>query len=128
MLIDVLCPGCGASHVDVFIDSGAPVYPHCACGTVMERRWSASHALRPDTIPGGVWIAHGLCHVDGTPRRYDSRSEIAEECRVRNLVPWTDVYTEDRTKDARVKADWQQSGEAKRAKHLRDEARRERRR
>jgi hypothetical protein len=46
------------------------------------------------------------------------------ECQKRDLVKWTDVYTEDRTKDARVKADWQQSGEAQRAKRDRDEARR----
>jgi hypothetical protein len=39
-------------------------------------------------------------------------------------VPWTDVYTEDRTKDARVHDDWLQSGEAQRAKRDRDDARR----
>lgn len=84
-------------------------------------------AVRQDTIEGGVEIAHGLCNPDGTPRRYYSRSEINRACAVKGLVPWTEVYSEDRTKDARVHADWQRSGEAQRAKRWRDEARSEKR-
>ncbi len=84
--------------------------------------------VRPDSIPGGVMIAHGICNPDGTPKRFNSRSEIAQACAGKGLIPWTEVYTEDRTKDARVHADWLQSGEAKRAKQQRDEARREKRR
>lgn len=84
-------------------------------------------ALRPDSIPGGLVIEHGLCNADGTPRRYDSHSEIRLECAKRNLMPWGEMWSEDRTKDARVHADWQRSGEAQRAKRLRDEARQERR-
>ena len=83
------------------------------------------YVVRPDDIPGGLTIEHGLCHEDGTPRTYYSRSEIRQECLKRGLTPWTDVYSEDRTKDARVRADWQRSGEAQRAKRLRDEARRD---
>lgn len=81
--------------------------------------------VRPDDIPGGVLIGHGLCNPDGSPRRFDSRSAIARECAVRNLVPWTEVYTEDRTKDARVHDDWLKSGEAQRARAERVEMRRE---
>jgi hypothetical protein len=84
--------------------------------------------VRQDSIPGGLLIAHGLCHDDGTPRRYDSHTEIREAARIKGLTAWTDIYTEDRTKDARVRDDWQRSGEAQRAKRDRDEARREKRR
>ena len=87
-----------------------------------ERR--PAHAVRPDDIPGGLVIEHGLCHDDGTPRTYYSRSEIRQACVARGLTPWTDVYTEDKTKDARVRADWLQSGEAQRQKADRDERRR----
>lgn len=83
--------------------------------------------VRPDSIPGGVEIAHGLCNADGTPRRYDSHSEINLECAKRGFVKWTDVYTEDRTKDARVHDDWLKSGEAQRARRDRDAVRAERR-
>lgn len=81
--------------------------------------------VRQDTIEGGVLIAHGICNPDGTPKRYDSRSAIRQACAVKGLIPWTEVYTEDRTKDARVHNDWLQSGEAQRARRERVDARRE---
>jgi hypothetical protein len=83
--------------------------------------------VRPDSIPGGLVIEHGLCNADGSPRRFDSHSEIRQACAVKGLVPWGHVYEESRTKDARVRADWMQSGEAQRAKADRDEQRRARR-
>lgn len=82
-------------------------------------------ALVDDSIPGGLEIHHGLCHEDGTPRTYYSRSEITLECQKRGLVRWTDVYSEDKTKDARIRADWQRSGEALKARAMRVEARME---
>ena len=82
------------------------------------------YTVRPDSIPGGLVIEHGLCNEDGTPRTYYSHSEIRMECQKRGLMPWSEMHSEDKTKDARVRADWMQSSEAKRAKALRDEARR----
>ena len=84
-----------------------------------------TNVVLSDSIRGGVLIAHGLCHADGTPRRFDSHSEIDKACAAKGLAKWTDVYGEDRTKDARVHADWLQSGEAKAMKRQRDEIRRE---
>lgn len=77
-----------------------------------------------DDIPGGLEIEHGLCNPDGSPRTYYSRSAIKAECERRGLIPWSDMHTEDKTKDARVRMDWQQSSEAKRQRAERDEARR----
>lgn len=79
----------------------------------------------PDDIPGGVEIAHGLCHADGRPRRFDSRSAIRRAAAEKGLIPWTDVYTEDRTKPARERGEWLQSSEAKRARAERVELRRD---
>lgn len=81
-------------------------------------------AVRADTIPGGRVIYHGLCHPDGTPRTYYSESEIDRECAARGLTRWTDIHSEDKTKDARVRADWLKSDEAKRQRRDREEARR----
>lgn len=67
-----------------------------------------------DSIEGGIDIAHGLCHEDGTPKRYYSRTEIKRACDAKGVIPWTEVYAEDRTKDARVQSDWQRSSEAQR--------------
>lgn len=87
-----------------------------------QRRQSA--VVRPDDIPGGLEIAHGLCHADGTPRRFDSRSSIRQAASEKGLIEWGEVYTEDRTKDARVHDEWLRSGEAQRARLDREEQRR----
>lgn len=90
----------------------------------LEARREAA-VVRPDDIPGGLVVEHGLCHPDGTPRTYYSRSEMRREAAERGLVAWTDIHTEDKTKDARVRMDWYASGEAQRQKRDRDEQRRE---
>ena len=125
ILVDARCDVCGRWAVDVLIDRDAPVYPIC-CDHPMARRWhTKTPAVRPDSIPGGLWIHHGLCNEDGTPRRYDSQTEITEACRAKGLARWTDGYSEDRTKDARVHDDWLKSGEAQQARRDRVEARQE---
>ena len=77
-----------------------------------------------DSIEGGLVIEHGLCNEDGSPRTYYSQSEIDRACAVRGLTRWTDIHTEDKTRDARERMDWLKSGEAKRQKQDRDEMRR----
>lgn len=89
----------------------------------LERR--PAYTVWQDTIEGGIEIAHGLCNEDGTPKRYDSRSAIRQAAAVKGLIQWSEVYTEDRTKDARVHDDWLKSGEALRARRDRVEARAE---
>lgn len=39
-----------------------------------------------DDIPGGVLIEHGLCHADGAPQRFYSKSALAREAKARGLV------------------------------------------
>jgi hypothetical protein len=84
--------------------------------------------VRPDLIPGGMMIAHGICNPDGTPRRYDSHSEMRRAAAERGLVSWSEGWGEDASilKDARVHDDWLQSGEAKRQRAERDERRAQR--
>lgn len=84
------------------------------------------YGVRQDSIEGGLWIAHGLCNPDGSPRRYDSRSEITRECAKRGLVRWTDGYEERATKEGRERADWMRSGEFQRLRADRREQRMER--
>lgn len=122
ILVDTVCPSCKAKQIDLYIEAGH--YPLCECGAQTERLWSFRGSLRKDSIEGGLVIHHGLCNEDGSPRTYYSQSEIDRECAKRGLMRWTDVYTEDKTRDARERADWLQSSEAKRAKRDRDEARR----
>lgn len=122
---DFICDVCDGYREALIREGAAP--PEC-CGQPMVRVYlPAAPTVRGDDIPGGLTIEHGICNDDGTPRTYYSHSEIQQACREKGWMRWTDVYTEDRTKDARVRADWYQSPEAKRAKALRDEARKEKR-
>jgi len=85
-------------------------------------------ALRPDSIPGGMWIANGLCNEDGSPKRYDSYSEIKLACAVKGIVPYHDVFQEQGNRileDARHRTDFLKTSQAQREKRWRDEARAE---
>lgn len=87
-LIDTMCPSCGDVRVDVWVDT--PSLPHCtrcAVPLVRQRAYARASNVIADSIPGGIYIEHGLCHSDGSPRRYDSKSEMASEARRRHLSP-----------------------------------------
>ena len=84
----------------------------------------AAPVVWADDIPGGVEIQNGLCHADGSPRRFYSRSAIRAACAEKGLIPYHDVYQESgetRIKDALVHGDWLRSGESQRASRDRDE-------
>lgn len=98
-MIDLRCPRCGATKLDHFQRNSAEALPLCdvhtpvasevaevagvvqtaPCLTPMERVYlpSTHGGVKDDSIPGGLWIKHGLCNPDGSPRRFDSYSEIA---------------------------------------------------
>lgn len=83
--IDLECPKCGVRKHDLYLKSDA-TYPTCECGTQMEWLPSAGGTVIGDDIPGGYDVRHGLCHADGSPRRYYSRSEMRKEAEKRGLV------------------------------------------
>lgn len=64
---EVSCPECGAATKRIWIGKGATVIS--------------------DSIPGGVLIAHGICHPDGTPRRFDSHTDIRKAAEKAGLQP-----------------------------------------
>jgi hypothetical protein len=64
-----LCPACGAATQD---DTPA--------------RFGLAPAVAPDNLPGGYLVKHGLCNADGSPRRYDSKTEIRAEAARRGLT------------------------------------------
>jgi len=47
-----------------------------------------------DDIPGGLEIRHGLCHADGSPRRFYSKSEIAKAAKAAGLTNYV-RHTDD---------------------------------
>lgn len=124
-MVDMHCQACDRESERLVRGDEPLACRHCASTDVI--RLYKPAPVRADDIPGGILLEHGLCNPDGSPRRYDSRSAIRREAEARGLVAWGEVYAEDRTKDARVRLDWYQSSEAKRAKRHRDEARAEKR-
>jgi len=81
---DRQCPSCGTVALDCLEPVNTPD-PICLCGAQTQRVWLTTPAVIPDSIPGGIEIAHGLCNADGTPHRYYSRSEMRDEARARGL-------------------------------------------
>jgi hypothetical protein len=86
-LIDTICTRCRHERIDVYTETTA--LPACRhCGAPTERLWKASGtaAVIGDDIPGGIDIRHGLCHEDGTPKRYYAKSEIARAAKAKGFV------------------------------------------
>jgi hypothetical protein len=75
-LIDIECSVCEMREMDVWREPGE--YGECVCGAPMVRRHVKPAAAHGDDIPGGVDIPHAICHENGTPKRYYSKSEIAK--------------------------------------------------
>lgn len=99
-MIDTKCPACGHITIDVLLrvkdTDGNYVMPYCRertvdpeklCGTLVERTLVGGYAahVHPDDIPGGVWIRHGICNLDGSPRQYFTKSEMARVAKERGL-------------------------------------------
>lgn len=75
-MYDKKCDGCERVVIDVLEPVSAP-RETCECGGTLWRAWvgKAPGAI-PDDVPGGIWVRNTLCHEDGSPRRFDSKSEM----------------------------------------------------
>lgn len=69
------CESCGKSTNTLkYLRERSGWCPTCFYAT--ETTVNQSAMIATDSIPGGLEIKHGLCYEDGTPRRFDSKSEI----------------------------------------------------
>lgn len=58
--------------------------PPCPeCGEPTETLWRNASKVISDECD--VWIKHGICNEDGTPRRYTSKAEMRKEAERRGL-------------------------------------------
>lgn len=88
-IYDFKCPSCGAVRLDIYLPRASEPNPVCACHAEMQRTHIAgqkAHAVVADSIPGGIYIKHGLCHDDGTPRRFDSHTDINKAAKEKGLT------------------------------------------
>lgn len=76
--------------------------PPCPeCGEATETLWDTPAAVIGDDIPGGLWVRHGICNEDGTPRKYYSHTEMRAEAKrrgVANIVEHVGVPGSDKSK------------------------------
>jgi putative FmdB family regulatory protein len=80
------CEGCQGEPFDRPTTIATRNAQSCTtCGQPLTRIFTLGTVI-PDEIPGGIEIRHGICHPDGTPRRYYSRSEMMAEGKRRGLV------------------------------------------
>lgn len=83
---DLTCPN-GHQQLNRFLRVGER--PPCPeCGGATETLWLPTSApgVIPDDIPGGMWVAHGICNDDGTPKKYYSKSEMAKAAKEKGWV------------------------------------------
>lgn len=81
-LFDITCPS-GHERLDVF--AKAHQLPPCeTCGAPTEILWRKANAVIGDEID--ITVKHGLCHEDGTPRRFRSRQEWLRAQKEKGMV------------------------------------------
>src|SRR6267143_343845 len=93
-MIDLQCSECGRTKVDHLVrDVDEPPPYNCPdCGTKTFDKVllpSTMGTVIDDTIVGGFWAKNGICNPDGTPKRYDSWSDVRkaeEKAGVTNVV------------------------------------------
>lgn len=62
--------------------------PRCIeCGSPTTRLFLPDGTADPHGDECDVWIRHGICHENGDPKHYTSKSEMAKEAKRRGVVP-----------------------------------------
>lgn len=83
-IYDLVCAN-GHEQYDLYLKLGER--PPCpTCGEPTDTLWRQSSHVISDEIPGGIWIRHGICNEDGSPRLYYSKSEMARVAKERGLT------------------------------------------
>lgn len=84
-MLDLKCPTCGHITIDYFRRNSSEPLPICRerttdpqvlCGTQLERVFLPTNR---GTVIGDecdVWVHHGICHDDGSPKHYRFKSEM----------------------------------------------------
>lgn len=110
-MYDLRCPTCGYTEIDVLqkIDAQPRICSNCPTWT--EETEDAEPQPLPPTklervhLPGqkthgvngdecDVWVRHGICNEDGSPRHYTSKSEMRKEALRRGQTNYV-VHTPD---------------------------------
>ena len=94
-IYDLICKN-GHEQRDKYLKMGEK--PPCPeCGEPTDTLWDSPANVVGDDIPGGMWVYHGLCNEDGTPRKYYSKSEMDKEAAKRGLTRIVEHVTDPRS-------------------------------
>ena len=86
-MVDARCLLCGQQSECLMRNEQVA---RCQCGGERERVYASSPvraAVHGDDIPGGLYIKHGICNEDGTPKRYDTKHDIVKALDKAGLRP-----------------------------------------
>lgn len=80
-MLDLKCDKCNKVVLDHLERDYAKQDRPVCCEQPMTRVFlpTTTGGVKDDSIPGGIWMKNGLCNADGTPRRYDSWTEVRAE-------------------------------------------------
>lgn len=85
---DLTCPN-NHQQIDVFLKLGER--PPCpTCNEPTETLWLPQSSPQVIGDECDLWIRHGICNLDGTPRHYTSKAEMAKVAKERDLVNWVE--------------------------------------
>lgn len=94
-MLDLRCPRCGNITIDYFQRNDREPLPYCRectedplvlCGTLTERVLLPTGRGTVISDECDVVVHHGICNLDGSPRRYRFKSEMRAEAARRGLV------------------------------------------
>lgn len=90
-MIDLRCTECGFTKIDHLVRDvdEPPPYDCPDCGTKTFDKVllpSSLGTVIADSIPGGIMMKNGICWPDGSPRRYDSWTDVKKAADAAGLV------------------------------------------
>lgn len=80
---DYRCDACNVEYVDQYTPKVTQERPCPKCGA------TCYNLIRPSGVIGDeidIWIRHGLCHEDGSPKHFTSKQEIRREAERKGLT------------------------------------------
>ena len=108
-MYDRRCTDCDRTLIDCwepintpdFSCSLAECHPDNRCQGLMKRAWVGGQGPKAHGDEIDVYIKHALCHSDGSPRRFRSKTELRkaeQKAGVRNVVRHVGAQGSDKSK------------------------------
>lgn len=106
-LIDIICTSedCRQKKIDVHLQVGE--YPLCEmCGQPTERLWQSRSSAGVNSDECDVWATNVICHEDGSPRHFSSKSEMVKEAAKHGMQPHVEHVTPRGTDKSKHTSRW----------------------